>query len=80
MHYDSLLLIAGYAIHIFIEAFVVSNVLAYLGMNVPHWRSPLRTHPNDRFMQLFLHFVRKNGQYADYAFDRNDKCYELLKK
>lgn len=53
--------------------------LIYLGTKVPHWRSPLRTHDNDRFMQLFLHYVRKNGQYADYAFDKNQKCYELLK-
>ena len=54
--------------------------VAYLGTEVEHWRSPLRTHENDRFMQLFMHFVRKNGQYADYAYDRNNKCYILLKK
>jgi hypothetical protein len=52
--------------------------VAYLGTEVPHWRSPLRTHKNDRFMQLFCHFVRKNGPYANYAFDRNKKCYNLL--
>jgi hypothetical protein len=52
--------------------------VAYLGTEVEHWRSPLRTHKSDRFMQLFLHFVRKNGKYADYAFDKNRKCYELL--
>lgn len=56
----------------------VGHGVAYLGTIVPHWRSPLRTHNNDRFMQLFLHFVRKNGQYADYAYDRKDKCYNLL--
>lgn len=56
----------------------VGHGVAYLGTEVEHWRSPLRTHDNDRFMQLFLHFVRKNGQYADYAFDRSDKCYQLL--
>jgi hypothetical protein len=56
----------------------VGDGLAYLGTIVPHWRSPLRTHENDRFMQLFLHFVRKNGEYADYAYDKNDKCYALL--
>jgi hypothetical protein len=52
--------------------------LAYLGMTVPHWRSPMRTHENDRFMQLFLHFVRKNGPCAEYAYDKNQKCYDLL--
>lgn len=52
--------------------------VAYLGTVVPHWRSPLRTHDNDRFMQLFLHFVRKNGQYTEYAYDHSNKCYSLL--
>ncbi len=56
----------------------VGHGVAYLGTQVEHWRSPLRTHDNDRFMQLFLHYVRKNGQYVDYAFDRSDKCYKLL--
>jgi hypothetical protein len=56
----------------------VGDGLAYLGTIVPHWRSPLRTHENDRFMQLFLHFVRKNGPHAGYAYDRNQKCYNLL--
>ena len=52
--------------------------VAYLGMTVPHWRSPMRSHDNDRFMQLFLHFVRKNGPCAEYAYDKNQKCYDLL--
>jgi len=56
----------------------VGEGLAYLGTIVPHWRSPLRTHDNDRFMQLFLHYVRKNGKYSEYAFDKNQRCYELL--
>ena len=52
--------------------------LAYLGIEVPHWRAPLRCGEKDRFMQLFLHYVRKNGPCADYAYDKNQKCYELL--
>lgn len=52
--------------------------VAYLGTEVEHWRSPLRTHKNDRFMQLFCHFVRKNGPYSEYAYDKNEKCYYLL--
>jgi len=58
----------------------IGDGLAYLGIEVEHWRSPLRTHDNDRFMQLFLHFVRKKGQYADYAYDRNEKCFNLLNR
>jgi len=56
----------------------VGHGVAYLGTIVPHWRSPLKTHDNDRFMQLFLHYVRKNGKYADYAYDKNEKCFDLL--
>jgi hypothetical protein len=56
----------------------VGEGLAYLGTVVEHWRSPLRTHDNDRFMQLFLHFVRKNGKYTEYAYDKDQRCYDLL--
>ena len=56
----------------------VGDGVAYLGTIVPHWRSPLRTHDNDRFMQLFLHYVRKNGQYAEYAYDKDQRPYNLL--
>ncbi len=58
----------------------VGDGLAYLGTEVPHWRSPLRTHEKDRFMQLFLHFVRKNGSFTEYAYDKNQKCYALLNR
>ena len=58
----------------------VGHGVAYLGTIVPHWRSPLKTHDNDRFMQLFLHYVRKNGKYADYAYDKNEKCFDLLNR
>ena len=47
-------------------------------LKVPHWRDPLETHENDIFMQLFLHYVRKNGPYSGYAYDKNQKCYDLL--
>lgn len=52
--------------------------VAYLGTEIPHWRSPLRTHDKDKFMQLFLHFVRKNGPYADYAFDGQKVNHDRL--
>ena len=57
------------------EVVAPGDGVAYLGTIVPHWRSPLRTHDNDRFMQLFLHYVRKNGQYAEYAYDKKQRCY-----
>jgi hypothetical protein len=57
----------------------VGHGVAYLGTQLEHWRSPLKTHEQDRFMQLFLHFVRKNGPYAEYAYDKNERLYRILK-
>lgn len=42
------------------------DMLAYRGADLPHWR--------DRFagrhwVQVFLHYVRADGDYADYRFD-----------
>jgi len=54
--------------------------VAYLGTIVEHWRSPMRSHDSDRFMQLFLHFVRKNGKHTEWAYDKNQKCYDLLNR
>lgn len=56
----------------------IGHGLAYLGIKVPHWRAPLRCKEGDQFMQLFLHYVRKNGPCADYAYDKNQKCFDLL--
>jgi hypothetical protein len=52
--------------------------LVYSGIDVPHWRTPLRCREEERHMQVFLHYVRKNGKYAEYAYDKNQKCYDLL--
>lgn len=53
--------------------------VAYLGTDVEHWRSPLRTRDGDKFMQLFLHFVRRNGPYSNYAFDGKGPNYLMLR-
>jgi len=55
--------------------------IAYLGTEVLHWRSPLRH--DDRFIQLFLHYVRKYGKYAHMCYDNTDGNntipYDLLR-
>ena len=56
----------------------IGHGLAYLGIKVPHWRAPLRCKESDQFMQLFLHYVKKNGSCSDYAYDKNQKCFDLL--
>jgi len=44
--------------------------VAYLGCEVPHWRAPLKCGEKEYFMQLFCHFVKKNGEYAEYKDDK----------
>lgn len=43
------------------------DLCIYLGTEVNHWREKLN---GNKYMQLFLHYVDKNGPHADWAFDR----------
>jgi len=45
------------------------NGVAYLGTDVEHWRSPLKGNKNERYIQSFFHFVRKNGKYSNCAYE-----------
>jgi hypothetical protein len=42
------------------------DMLIYAGMEMPHWRDPF---DGQWQVQAFLHYVRKNGLYADRKFD-----------
>jgi hypothetical protein len=39
----------------------------YKGIEVPHWREPFE---GDRQVQVFLHYVRKDGPYQEFKFDK----------
>ncbi|MCI0338645.1 MAG: hypothetical protein L0226_13795 [Acidobacteria bacterium] len=41
--------------------------LIYKGCEIPHWRD---TFGGERQVQIFLHYVRQNGPYSEYKFDR----------
>ena len=43
------------------------DMVCYEGMQVEHWREP---YTGKQQIQVFLHFVDKNGVYADRIFDR----------
>jgi hypothetical protein len=45
--------------------------LVYLGTRVPHWREPFG---GDVQYQMFLHYVRRNGAHAQWAYDGRDAC------
>ena len=43
------------------------DALLYRGCECPHWRDAFQ---GDSAAQLFLHYVDRNGPYADWAFDK----------
>jgi len=56
----------------------IGSALLYKGIDLPHWRSPLNCGKNENHVQLFLHYVRKNGKYKEYAYDKDIDCFNLL--
>ena len=44
----------------------------YKGMEVDHWRNPLKGTPKVYYHQIFMHFVRADGHHVEYAYDT--KC------
>lgn len=54
----------GRATRIELEA---GDALIYKGIEVPHWREPFE---GERQVQVFLHYVRKHGEYEEYKFDQ----------
>jgi hypothetical protein len=43
------------------------DALLYKGIDLPHWREPFE---GERQVQVFLHYVRKDGEYSDFRFDK----------
>ena len=46
------------------------DALVYSGMELWHWREPLQA---DWRVQLFLHYVRRDGAHAEWKFDKRAK-------
>ncbi len=43
------------------------DALIYKGIEIPHWREPFE---GERQVQTFLHYVKKDGPYSDFKFDK----------
>jgi hypothetical protein len=43
------------------------DVIMYKGMELPHWREK---YEGNEQIQIFLHYVDKNGQYKEHALDK----------
>ena len=50
--------------------------MLYRGCEVPHWREEFVTPNNDDWqVQVFLHYVDRQGPCAQFAYDRKDKLF-----
>lgn len=43
------------------------DALIYKGIEIPHWREAFE---GERQVQVFLHYVKKNGDYREFKFDK----------
>jgi hypothetical protein len=43
------------------------DALIYKGIEVPHWREAFA---GERQVQVFLHYVKKHGDYSEFKFDK----------
>lgn len=43
------------------------DAVVYKGMEIPHWREEFE---GDRQVQVFLHYVKRNGPYEEFKFDK----------
>jgi hypothetical protein len=43
------------------------DALIYKGIEIPHWREAFE---GERQVQVFLHYVRQNGDYREFKFDK----------
>jgi hypothetical protein len=53
------------------------DALIYKGTELPHWRE---TFAGERQIQVFLHYVRKNGNYSEYKFDKRPALGHQIKE
>lgn len=44
----------------------------YRGMEVPHWREMMKGNKHSYFHQMFLHYVRADGYFLEYAYDQGN--------
>lgn len=59
---------------IFIEnegyAMIPGDMVVYKGTELVHYREPFEAQPGEFHTQAFLHYVDKNGPYAEHKFDK----------
>jgi len=46
------------------------DAVLYRGMEVPHWRDKMGGDKDSYFHQIFLHYVRADGYFLEFAYDQ----------
>lgn len=46
------------------------DLVVYKGMELTHWREPFK---GEQQLQLFLHYVRRDGPHAEHRFDKRER-------
>jgi len=57
------------------------DAVVYFGCELEHGRFAINDsswEENDRLCQLFIHYVQKNGKFADYAYDNVPEGYDIF--
>lgn len=52
------------------------DAVLYKGMQVPHWRDTMKGNKKSYYHQLFLHYVRADGHFLEFAFDQGTSFRE----
>jgi len=47
----------------------IGDCVVYRGYELEHWRKKWIAPPDSLYLQIFLHYVDKNGPFASYKFD-----------
>ena len=51
----------------------IGDGLLYMGCERKHWRKQFDCGEDDWHAQVFMHYVKKNGKYAEWKFDKRDR-------
>ncbi len=52
----------------------------YRGMEVPHWRETMKGNKDSYFHQIFLHYVRADGYFLEFAYDQGETLDQFTHK
>lgn len=55
----------------------IGDLVCYRGVDLEHWRTPLEAPEGSWHVQAFLHYVDKEGKYAEWKYDKRESIGSL---